>query len=109
MSAIATGVIISGVLGAGAAAYGANKQAKDSAGARDATIASQQESERQNWIRYLMTRGLTPSADTQVGQVPGRPAGSAMNTKLPAWANVVVGNVPSTAKGNVPFLIRKAA
>jgi hypothetical protein len=111
MSAIATAVIASGVIGAGVNMHGANKQAKATSAANSANLASQQESERQNWIRYLMTRGITPTADTRTGEVPGAVPGGAMNTKLPLWANVVTQNVPGLAtkakQGTVPFLIKK--
>ena len=99
--------IVVGVVGVGAGLYGANKQSKDSAGARDMNLGAQQESERQNWMRYLMTRGITPSEQTQTGVVPGHAPGGAINTKLPLWARVVVPNTPQTPNRNVPFLIKK--
>ncbi len=102
------GAAIAAAAGVGMGLYGANKQAKDSAAARDTTAASQAESERQNWVRYLMTRGITPSADTQTGVVPGATPGAPINTKLPVWAKVVTPSVQMAgARPSVPFLIKK--
>jgi len=109
-AAVAAGT--AAVVGAGTAAYGANKQAKANAAAQDANIAAQKEAERQNWLRYLMQRGIVPDSNTQTGEVPGMVAGGAMNTRLPLWANVVPGAVPglqtNASQGiNTPFLLKK--
>jgi|688.fasta_scaffold2827749_1 hypothetical protein len=96
------------VIGGGITLIGANKQAKADAAARAENSAAQAESERQNWVRYLMTRGITPSADTQTGVVPGATPGAPINTKLPVWAKVVTPSVPMAgARPSVPFLIKK--
>jgi len=107
-------------VGALANMFGANKQAKEDAAARELNYAAQQEAERQNWARYLMTRGIAPGADIQTGVVPGVASGSAINTKLPLWMNVMVpkyygpnGEVqsiqPQANGAPVPFIRRKAA
>lgn len=99
--------------------YGANKQAKATAAANDANLRAQEEAQRQNWLAYLMQRGITPSASTQTGQVPGYAEGSAMNTKLPLWMNVATptllrnttlsSGTPAAAPASAkPFLRRKA-
>lgn len=89
------------VIGGGVAMYGANKQSKDNAAARDMNLAAQQESERQNWLRYLMTRGINPGPDTRTGEIPGATPGGAVNTKLPLWMTVT-----TPAAGSVPQLVR---
>ena len=112
MAWVAVGTAAAGI---GASLYGANKQAKDTAGANNANIAAQQESERQNWLRYLMTRGVNPGANTQSGEVPGFAPGAPMNTKLPLWMKVMVppqqAAPVTTASGapvtSMPFLVRK--
>lgn len=104
-AAIAGGAALAG---AGIALHGANKQAKDNAAARADNAAAQAESERQNWVRYLMTRGVAPSADAQTGVVPGATPGAPINTKLPVWAKVVTPSVQMAgARPTVPFLIKK--
>lgn len=101
-------VVIGGstLIGAGLSAYGANKQSQATRDANNANIAAEQESERQNWLRYLMTRGITPDPTTRNGEIPGAVPGGSINTKLPLWAKVVspVRGAPATS---TPFLIKK--
>lgn len=107
------GLVVAGV-GTGVSMIGANKQAKDAAHAQDQNLAAQAESERQNWLRYLMTRGVNPGADVRTGQVPGYAPGAVMNTKLPLWMRVIPPVAPPPAQGpiaadgtKIPFLIKK--
>ena len=105
MAWIAGGTAIAGL---GASFYGANKQAQANRDANNANIAAEKESERQNWLRFLMTRGISPAANTVTGEIPGAVPGGALNTKLPLWAKVIVPAQPApVARANVPFLIKK--
>lgn len=96
------------VAGIGASLYGANKQSQDTRAANEANIAAQKESERQNWLRYLLTRGVQADPSTASGAVPT--SYRAVNTKLPLWANVVTPQsaAPGAAPqaGGVPQLVR---
>jgi hypothetical protein len=76
-----------GVVGAGASAYGANKQAKANKSAQNQNAQLQQDENNSAWQSYLMSRGLDPMGAT-AGTIPtGAPA---INAKLPLWANVNV-------------------
>lgn len=87
---LVAGVIISGVLSAGASVYGANKQASATEAAQQANQASTASSNLSAWQNYLLSRGVNPSGVTATGQMPASTNTStgAYNTKLPLWANV---------------------
>ena len=74
----------SAVLGAGASAYGANKQAKAVKAASAENAASQDAQNASAWANYLMTRGVNP-AGAATGQLPSNP--QAINSRLPLWAS----------------------
>lgn len=102
------------VVGAGVSMYGANKQAKANAAAQNANIAAQKEAERQNWLRYLMTRGINPDPNTPTGTIPGAAPGAPVNTRLPLWMRVVTPPQENlrqasaaTRAANMPFLRQK--
>lgn len=112
MSVAAWAAVGIGAAGIGTSLYGANKQSKDTAHAQDLNLAAQKESERQNWLHFLMQRGINPDPNTPNGVVPGVPTGGAMNTRLPLWANIDPASVPglqtNASRGvDTPFLIRK--
>jgi len=86
MTWVAAAIGGSALLGAGASIYGANKQAKAIASANAANQASEAEAARQNWVNYLMQRGVMPSSSTQTGEVPTNL--QVVNTKLPIWATM---------------------
>ena len=116
------GLIVAGgtaLIGTAANMYGANKQSKADAEARRLTYAAEQEAERQNWARWLASRGIAPGPEIQTGVIPGTVAGQVINTKLPLWMNVSVPQQmnPRTptaaavgagqAAADVPFLVKK--
>lgn len=72
------------VVGAGASAYGANKQSKATKAAAAQNASSQDAQNASAWANYLMTRGLNP-AGAVTGQIPTNP--QAINTRLPLWAS----------------------
>ncbi len=107
----AAGMIASGIAG--------NKQSKADAHARDLNYQAEQEAERQNWARWLASRGIAPGPDIQTGVIPNTVSGQVINSKLPLWMNV---NVPQQrfpgtptaaavgapqAAAAVPFLVKK--
>jgi hypothetical protein len=106
---------VGAVVGAGATMYGANKQSKDAAHAQDVNLASNASAQRDNWLHYLMTRGVTPGPDTQNGEVPGFAPGAVLNTRLPLWARVTMPAQPAPATPTdpqgqpLPFLIKKGS
>lgn len=79
---------------------GANKQAKAIENTNQANLQAQKESDRENWDRYLLTRGI----DAKKGN-------AAVNSRLPLWANVNVVRPSSTSfrlvpKGTAPVQTR---
>lgn len=68
--------------------YGANKQSKDIASTTSENRTAAEEADRRAWANYLLQRGLTTAENTPVGTISGRPAGSAVNTRLPLWMNL---------------------
>lgn len=106
-------VVVGGstLIGTGLSMYGANKQAQDTRHTQDLNMAAQKESERQNWLRYLNTRGINAAPGTQTGELPGFAPGAALNTRLPLWATLTLpGAAPGAAPATKqPFLIKKGA
>lgn len=87
----ATGAVIgAAVIGAGATAYGANKQAKASKAAANDTnamnAANTLATNKTNWSNYLMTRGIAPTGDVTPGVLPAAGQFRSVNAKLPLWA-----------------------
>lgn len=87
----ATGAVIgAAVIGAGATAYGSNKQAKAGKQAANETNAANAamaaETNRLNWSNYLMSRGIQATGEVTPGVVPGRGEYQSVNAKLPLWA-----------------------
>lgn len=98
--------------------YGANKQSQSDAATRALNYAAQQEAERQNWARYLATRGIAPGPEVQTGVIPGTVTGQAINTKLPLWMKVSVPQLDNPyqtsaaakeAAAAMPFIVKKGA
>lgn len=90
---IATATIGSAVIGAGASAYGARKQAKADAAAQEQNRQAVERQNRLEWAQYLMSRGINPGGDVAPGQLPT--SGSPMNSRLPLWASVRRGGTGS--------------
>jgi hypothetical protein len=79
-------MLAASAIGAGATAYGANKQSKDNAAAQDENRKATDENNRLAWVNYLMSRGINPTGVTAAGQLPS--SGSPINSRLPLWAIV---------------------
>lgn len=105
MSWVAVAVAGSAVIGAGASAYGANKQSKDNAHAQDQNLSAQASQNNAAWANWLMSRGIAPTTPVDAGVMPGSGAYQSVNTRLPLWANVNV-SAPSATGG---WLRRKDA
>ena len=71
------------VAGVGLAAKGAHDQKKAQRKALDQEQANFEAQQKENWKRYMLSRGVDQST------------GRAVNTKLPLWATV-------TRRGNAP-------
>lgn len=101
------------IVGTGVSMIGANSQGKADAHAQDLNQQAAAETERQNWVKYLQTRGVY-APDAASGTIPGRTAGQAMNTRLPLWMNVTnptqgvpQGTDRSNETTEQPFLVAK--
>jgi hypothetical protein len=90
LTAVEVGTLAVGALGAGAAIYGANKQADASSAANTANQQNVQTANNESWTNYLASRGLNPGGTVAYGTIPTNAA--PINTKLPLWATV---NVPN--------------
>lgn len=80
--------VAAAVIGAGASAYGANKQAKSNASAQAQNAALQKEQNDASWANWLMTRGITPTTPVAAGTMPTAGNYTANNTRLPLWATM---------------------
>lgn len=90
MAAATAAVIAAAAIGAGATAYGANKQAKATKSAiaeqNAANAANTLATNQYNWNNYLMTRGVSPLSEVAPGQLPKEGEYRSVNAKLPLWA-----------------------
>lgn len=90
MAAATAAVIAAAAIGAGATAYGANKQSKAAKAAAAETNATNQamtaETNKLNWSNYLMSRGIQPLGEVTPGVVPADGQYKSVNAKLPLWA-----------------------
>lgn len=91
--AITAGTVAAGAALAGTAAtlYGQNKQAKANQAAQNANIAAQDKQNNQAWSNWLMTRGIAPNTTLEAGTMPTAANSTAVNSRLPLWANVTYG------------------
>ncbi len=100
---VAVAVGGSALIGAGAAAYGANKQAqsvKDTNAANQSSVAA---ANANDWNNYLLQRGVNAGGTAAPGQIPSNAVPT--NTRLPLWMNVQQ-NAPSAT---APLFIKKGA
>ncbi len=84
-----------GVVGAGTAVYGANKQAKAQSAANASNQASVDRADQSSCINYLLQRGLAVDPSTPTGSVPTN--GRAVNTRAPLWMNLDIPGQPIPA------------
>jgi len=75
-----------GVAGVGMSLYGSAQQRKANAKAQDANQAQFDKSQNQNWINYLLTRGINPGSNPVTTGVIPTTGTTAVNTRLPLWA-----------------------
>ncbi len=75
-----------GIIGAGAAIYGANKQSKTAKETNAANREAVGQADQSAWVSYLLSRGLDAGPNTAVGEIPTN--ARAVNTRLPLWANI---------------------
>lgn len=93
-AAIAAGAAVAGT----AVAYkGAQDQKKANANAQQQNQSQFDNSQNQNWINYLLTRGINPGSNpVETGKIPTS-GYTAVNTKLPLWMNLSGGSTPGKA------------
>lgn len=96
MSWVAVAVGGAAVIGAGVSLYGINQQANENASAQAANQAAQATQNQESWNNYLMERGLNANGSAPTGVIPTTGT-TAVNTKLPLWANVSLGSNTSPA------------
>ena len=96
---IAGAVVGTGLIGAGASIYGANKTSKAIDKQTAANSAAQAEANKVGWTNYLLTRGIQPVGDVTTGEMPN--SYKAVNTRLPVWANVTRAR-PVLRRKNMP-------
>lgn len=96
-------VIGSTVVGAGVSLAGQSKQSSDLSAANAANTESVDRSNQANWNNWLTTRGLSTGGTAPTGSIPGVPAGTSVNTKLPLWANVTM----TPGGGSTPRWVKK--
>lgn len=87
------------VLGAGASLYGANKQSKDNQAAQDQNARLQQEQNNNQWVSWLMSRGVQPTGPISAGTIPQAGQFKAVNTRLPLWATMTPKPAPQSTVG----------
>lgn len=105
---VAAAVVGSGLIGAGTALYGANKQSQDNRAAQDQNARLQQDQNNAQWTNWLMTRGVAPTSPVTAGVMPTAGNYTATNTRLPLWANINLPTPRAAPTGaKVPFLVRK--
>lgn len=83
----------SAILGAITSGEGISAQESENAATNASNAASISATNQSNWNNYLVSRGLATNGSTPTGTIPT--TGTAVNTKLPLWANVVSSNGPS--------------
>lgn len=88
-------------IGAGIAAVGlvtnvvgANKQASAISDANAANQSAQAQQNSGAWGNYLLTRGIAPTTPPTPGVIPSAGQYTAVNSRLPLWANVTSSNGP---------------
>lgn len=98
------GALTVAAIGAGASLYGANKQNIANNKAIDANVKAQDTQNAAQWTNWLMSRGIAPTSPVAAGVMPTAGNYTAVNQRLPLWANV---SPTRTATANQPFLIRR--
>lgn len=99
-AAIAAGTAVAGTY---MSYKGAQDQKKANQDAQNQNASQFAASQNQNWTNYLLTRGINPGpGGVKTGAVPTS-GFTAVNTKLPLWANV------SDTPSGGGFLIKKDA
>jgi hypothetical protein len=102
------GAVAAAVVGAGAAAYGANKQSKAQKAANAQNSAAVGGSDDSAWASYLLTRGLAVPEGTPAGVIPA--GATPVNSRLPLWANMSMPSKNSTtAQPRGGFLRKRGA
>lgn len=97
-SGIAVGV---GLLGVGTSLVGANKQAGAIDSANQANQQAQQQQNNLQWQAWLMSKGIQPTNPVTAGTMPT--SFTAINTRLPLWANVNVSRALPSSTGRAPI------
>lgn len=72
--------------GVAANIYGSAQQRKANAKAQDANQRQFDKSQNQDWINYLLTRGINPGSNPVTTGVIPTTGTTAVNTRLPLWA-----------------------
>lgn len=95
-------------VGLGTSLYGANRQRQDNAHALDVNKATQDQQNAAQWTNWLMSKGVAPTSPVAAGVMPTADNYTAVNTRLPLWANV---NSPTTAvastRASTPLFIKR--
>lgn len=97
--------VAAAVIGAGAAVYGSSQQRVASNRANDANQRMQGEQNSAQWNNWLISRGMAPTTPVAPGEMPAAGNYSAVNTRLPLWANVTMPVRPPSGGAAVPFLV----
>ena len=96
------------VVGAGTSLYSANAQKKASQAATNANVASQDKVNDSAWTAWLMSKGIQPTTPVSAGTIPTAGNYSAINTRLPIWANVNYGTSAPGSNGGMR-LVKKGS
>lgn len=96
------------VLGAGTTLYGINAQKKANQATAETNAETQDKQNRAAWSNWLMTKGIAPTTSVEAGVMPTAGKYTAVNTKLPFWANVTYGSLaPGSKVGGGIRLVKK--
>jgi len=85
------------VVGGIMSGIGANKSAKAIDKTNAQNKAAAEEADRQNWVQYLMQRGIMPTGRVEVGEIPT--SYKSVNTRMPLWATM---NRPIAGRPGAP-------
>lgn len=102
--------VATAVAGIGASLYGANKQSQDTKSAQDQNAALTQQQNNSAWTSWLLSKGVQPTTPVAAGTMPTAGNSTAVNTRLPLWANVQLPAprvAPGTPMQGVPQFVRK--
>lgn len=96
------------VVGAAGTLYSSNAQKKASQAATNANVSSQDKVNDSAWTAWLMSKGIQPTTPVSAGTIPTAGNYSAINTKLPIWANVNYGTSVPGSNGGIR-LVKKGS